>query len=54
MQEVAREISQAEVEVKTLGKAHAEFKQLINGFFGEVFYNDPWGKYAPQEAAKSK
>jgi chromosome segregation ATPase len=54
VQEVAREISQAEVEVKTLGKAHAEFKQLINGFFGEVFYNDPWGKYAPQEAAKSK
>lgn len=54
VQEVDRQISQAEIEVKTLGKAHAEFKQQVSGFFGEVFYNDPWGKYAPRDAAKGK
>ena len=54
VQEVDREVSQAETEVKTLGKAHAEFKQQLTGFFGEVFYNDPWSKYSPQDAAKGK
>ena len=54
VQEVDRQVSQAEIEVKTLGKAHAEFKQQVSGFFGEVFYNDPWGKYVPQDAAKGK
>ena len=54
VQEVDREVSQAEIEVKTLSKAHAEFKQQLNGFFGEVFYNDPWLKYAPQETGKGK
>jgi chromosome segregation ATPase len=54
VQEVDRQVSQAEIEVRTLSKAHAEFKQQVSGFFGEVFYNDPWGKYAPQGAAKGK
>ena len=54
VQEIDREVSQAEIEVKTLSKAHAEFKQHVEGFFGEVFYNDPWGKYAPRDAAKDK
>jgi chromosome segregation ATPase len=54
VQEVERNVAKAETEVETLSKAHAEFKQQICGFFGEVFYNDPWGKYLPKAAAQKK
>ena len=46
-EEVSREVQQAEAEVKALAKAAEAFKGQVSGFFQEVFYNDPWGKYIP-------
>jgi chromosome segregation ATPase len=43
--EVDRQVMQAEADVKALTKAADAFKAQVTGFFQEVFYNDPWGKY---------
>jgi len=52
--EVTVEVQQAEADVKALTKAQEAFRNQVTGFFQEVFYNDPWGKYVPQSAAKVK
>jgi|GEM_PF-1826740 len=54
VQAVDRDVMQAEADVKALGKASEAFRTQVSGFFQEVFYNDPWGKYAPAQAAPPK
>lgn len=52
--EVTVEVQQAEADVKALSKAHEAFKNHVTGFFQEVFYNDPWGKFDAQNGPKAK
>lgn len=54
VQEVDRDVMQAEADVKALTKATEAFRSQVSGFFQEVFYNDPWGKYAPAHTAPAK
>jgi predicted nucleic acid-binding Zn-ribbon protein len=54
VQEVDREVVQAEADVKALSKASEAFKAQVTGFFQEVFYNDPWSKYTPETPAVRK
>ena len=54
LQEVDREVTQAEADVKALAKVSEAFRAQVTGFFQEVFYNDPWGRYTPVLPAAPK
>ncbi len=51
VQEADRKVTQAEAEVKAVARAVEAFKAQVTQFFEQVFYNDPWGKYAAQAPA---